>query len=39
MRLLELIFGTKAKDISDEDANKLRNEIEKKYKVEGEIET
>ncbi|HPX94232.1 MAG TPA: 30S ribosomal protein S13 [Candidatus Moranbacteria bacterium] len=37
LEALGIDLGTKAKDISDEDANKLRNEIEKKHKVEGEL--
>lgn len=37
LALLEIDPSTRTKDLSAEDANKLRDEIEKKHKVEGEL--
>ncbi|EKE19711.1 MAG: 30S ribosomal protein S13 [uncultured bacterium] len=37
LKLLEINEDTRTKDLSAEDANRLRDEIEKKYKVEGEL--
>ena len=37
LKLLEIDTNTRTKDLSAEDANRLRDEIEKKYKVEGEL--
>ncbi|HBI34495.1 MAG: 30S ribosomal protein S13 [Candidatus Moranbacteria bacterium] len=37
LKLLEIDMTTRTKDLSAEDANRLRDEIEKKYKVEGEL--
>ena len=37
LKLLDIDPGTRTKQLSSEDANKLRNEIEKKYRVEGEL--
>jgi small subunit ribosomal protein S13 len=34
---LEIDPNTRTKDLSGEDANRLRDEIEKKYRVEGEL--
>lgn len=37
LKLLDIDMTTRTKDLSAEDANRLRDEIEKKYKVEGEL--
>jgi small subunit ribosomal protein S13 len=37
LKLLDIDPEIRTKQLSSEDANKLRNEIEKKYKVEGEL--
>lgn len=37
LKLLDIDQATRTKDLSAEDANRLRDEIEKKYKVEGEL--
>ncbi|MEI7890895.1 MAG: 30S ribosomal protein S13 [bacterium] len=37
LKLLEIDMSTRTKDLSAQDANRLRDEIEKKYKVEGEL--
>ena len=37
LKLLDIDPNTRTKQLSSEDANKLRNEIEKKYRVEGEL--
>lgn len=37
LKLLDIDMNTRTKDLSAEDANRLRDEIEKKYKVEGEL--
>lgn len=37
LQLLNIDPNMRTKQLSSEDANKLRNEIEKKYKVEGEL--
>ncbi|EKE25256.1 MAG: 30S ribosomal protein S13 [uncultured bacterium] len=37
LKLLDIDMTTRTKDLSAEDANKLRDEIEKKHKVEGEL--
>lgn len=37
LKLLNIDMTTRTKDLSAEDANRLRDEIEKKYKVEGEL--
>ncbi|MDD5396893.1 MAG: 30S ribosomal protein S13 [Candidatus Moranbacteria bacterium] len=37
LKLLNIDQAIRTKDLSAEDANKLRDEIEKKYKVEGEL--
>lgn len=37
LKLMEVDPNTLTKDLSGEDANNLRNEIEKKYRVEGEL--
>lgn len=37
LKLLGIDANIRTKDISSEDANKLRDEIEKKHKVEGEL--
>ncbi len=37
LKLLDIDMATRTKDLSAEDANRLRDEIEKKYKVEGEL--
>lgn len=37
LKLLEISEDIRTKDLSAEDANRLRDEIEKKYKVEGEL--
>jgi small subunit ribosomal protein S13 len=37
LKLLDIDVNIKTKQLSSEDANKLREEIEKKYKVEGEL--
>jgi small subunit ribosomal protein S13 len=37
LKLLKIDLNTRTKALSVEDANKLRDEIEKKYKVEGEL--
>jgi len=37
LKLLDIDPSTRTKQLSSEDANKLRNEIEKKYRVEGEL--
>lgn len=37
LKTLEIDANTRTKELSSEQANKLRDEIEKKYKVEGEL--
>jgi small subunit ribosomal protein S13 len=37
LKLLDIDMNIRTKDLSAEDANRLRDEIEKKYKVEGEL--
>ncbi len=37
LKQLDIDANTRTKELSAEDANKLRDEIEKKYKVEGEL--
>jgi small subunit ribosomal protein S13 len=37
LKHLEINADTRAKDLTGEEANKLRDEIEKKYQVEGEL--
>ncbi|HPN55102.1 MAG TPA: 30S ribosomal protein S13 [Candidatus Moranbacteria bacterium] len=37
LKLLNIDPEKRTKELSSEDANKLRNEIEKKYRVEGEL--
>lgn len=37
LKLLDIDKSIRTKDLSAEDANRLRDEIEKKYKVEGEL--
>lgn len=37
LKLLDINANTRTKDLSADDANRLRDEIEKKHKVEGEL--
>lgn len=37
LKLLNIDFNARTNQLSSEDANRLRDEIEKKYKVEGEL--